>query len=75
MPVIITDVQIAFAAGAFCADLGAPLIEAAKAESDSGLDQLYERFMLRSLAYAGIFLGLPLVIWFIQISKAIRVAR
>lgn len=55
--VVLTDIQIAFAAGALFADAGAPVIEAARKESEATLAKLYSSYMLRSLIYAGVFLG------------------
>lgn len=57
MAVVLTDIQIAFAAGALFADAGAPVIEAARRESESKLAKIYSSYMLRSLVYAGVFLG------------------
>ena len=57
MAVVLTDIQIAFAAGALFADAGAPVIEAARRESESKLAKIYSSYMLRSLIYAGVFLG------------------
>ncbi len=57
MAVVLTDIQIAFAAGALFADAGAPIIEAAKNRSEASLSKVYSRYMLRSLVYAGVFLG------------------
>lgn len=57
MAVVLTDIQIAFAAGALFADAGAPVIEAARRESEAALAKLYSSYMLRSLIYAGVFLG------------------
>lgn len=57
MAVVLTDIQIAFAAGALFADAGAPLIEAARRESEAKLNKIYGSFMLRSLIYAAVFLG------------------
>ena len=49
MAVVLTDIQIAFAAGALFADAGAPVIEAARKESEAALAKLYSSYMLRSL--------------------------
>jgi hypothetical protein len=57
MAVVLTDIQIAFAAGALFADAGAPVIEAAQKASEAALAKLYSSYMLRSLIYAGVFLG------------------
>lgn len=57
MAVVLTDIQIAFAAGALFADAGAPVIEAARARSEASLQKVYSRYMLRALIYAGVFLG------------------
>ena len=57
MAVVLTDIQIAFAAGALLADAGAPVIEAARNRSEASLLKVYSRYMLRSLIYAGVFLG------------------
>ncbi|HWS56500.1 MAG TPA: hypothetical protein VN228_20345 [Pyrinomonadaceae bacterium] len=57
MPVVLTDVQIAFAAGALFADAGAPVIEAARRRSEASLAAVYHRHLLRSLVYAAFFLG------------------
>jgi hypothetical protein len=57
MAVVLTDIQIAFAAGALFADAGAPIIEAAKKESEASLCKVYCRYMLRSLIYAAVFIG------------------
>jgi hypothetical protein len=57
MAVVLTDIQIAFAAGALFADAGAPVIEAARKESEAAFAKLYSSYMLRSLVYAGVFLG------------------
>ncbi len=57
MPVVLTDVQIAFAAGALFADAGAPVIEAARKHSEASLLKVYCRYMWRSLVYATFFLG------------------
>jgi len=57
MAVVLTDIQIAFAAGALFADAGAPVIQAAKNHSEAALSKVYGRYMLRSLVYAGVFLG------------------
>ena len=51
MAVVLTDIQIAFAAGALFADAGAPVIEAARRESEAALAKLYSSYMLRSLVY------------------------
>lgn len=57
MAVVLTDIQIAFAAGALFADAEAPIIEAARNHSEASLSKIYSRYMLRSLIYAGVFLG------------------
>jgi hypothetical protein len=57
MAVVLTDIQIAFAAGALFADAGAPLIVAARNQSPADLCRIYGSYMLRSLIYAGVFLG------------------
>ena len=57
MAVVLTDIQIAFAAGALFADAGAPIIEAARNHSEASLCKVYSRYMLRALIYAGVFLG------------------
>jgi|PlaIllAssembly_1097288.scaffolds.fasta_scaffold441463_1 hypothetical protein len=57
MAVVLTDIQIAFAAGALFADAGAPVILAAKAHSEASLCKVYCRYMLRSLIYAAVFIG------------------
>jgi hypothetical protein len=57
MPVVITDIQVAFAAGALFADAGARVIETAKRESEAAFAKLYSSYMLRSLVYVGVFLG------------------
>lgn len=57
MPVVTTDIQVAFAVGALFADAGAPVIEAARKESEAALAKLYSSYTLRSLFYAGFFLG------------------
>jgi hypothetical protein len=57
MAVVLTDIQIAFAAGALFADAGAPVIQAAKAHSEASLCKVYCRYMLRSLIYAAVFIG------------------
>jgi hypothetical protein len=57
MAVVLTDIQIAFAAGALFADAGAPVILAAKNDSEASLCKVYCRFMLRSLIYAAVFIG------------------
>ncbi|MDQ2921176.1 MAG: hypothetical protein M3R52_06165 [Acidobacteriota bacterium] len=57
MPVVITDIQLAFVAGAFLTDLGAPVIEAASRESEASLCKVYNNYMVRSLVYAGVFIG------------------
>jgi hypothetical protein len=57
MAVVLTDIQIAFAAGALFADAGAPVILAARNHSEASLVKVYSRYMLRSLIYAGVFLG------------------
>lgn len=57
MAVVLTDIQIAFAAGALFADAGAPVIEAARNDSEASLLKVYSRYMLRALIYAGVFLG------------------
>jgi hypothetical protein len=57
MAVVLTDIQIAFAAGALFADAGAPVIEAARKESEASLCKVYCRYMLRSLIYAAVFIG------------------
>jgi hypothetical protein len=57
MAVVLTDIQIAFTAGALFADAGAPVIQAAKAHSEASLCKVYCRYMLRSLIYAAVFLG------------------
>ncbi|MBC7909028.1 MAG: hypothetical protein H7Y30_00920 [Pyrinomonadaceae bacterium] len=57
MAVVLTDIQIAFAAGALFADAGAPVIEAAKNHSEASLLKVYCRYMLRSLVYTAVFLG------------------
>lgn len=55
--VVPTDIQIAFAAGTFLADIGARAIEAARKHSEEQLDRLYSRYRLRALIYAAVFLG------------------
>lgn len=57
MPVVITDIQFAFAAAAFFADAGAPVIEAARARSPIELCRLDKTYQLRSLIYSTVFLG------------------
>ena len=57
MAVVLTDIQIAFAAGALFADAGAPVILAARDHSEASLLKVYCRYMLRALVYAGVFLG------------------
>jgi len=57
MAVVLTDIQIAFAAGALFADAGAPVIEAAQKQSEAALAKTYSSYMLRSLIYAAVFLG------------------
>lgn len=57
MAVVLTDIQIAFAAGALFADAGAPVIEAARQRSEASLLKVYNCYMLRALIYAGLFLG------------------
>jgi hypothetical protein len=57
MAVVLTDIQIAFAAGALFADAGATVIEAARQRSEAALLKVYSRYMLRALLYTGIFLG------------------
>jgi len=57
MAVVLTDIQIAFAAGALFADVGAPIILAAKKDSEASLCKVYSRYMLRSLIFAAVFLG------------------
>jgi hypothetical protein len=57
MAVVLTDIQIAFAAGALFADAGAPVILAARKDSEASLCKVYSRYMLRSLIYAAVFLG------------------
>jgi hypothetical protein len=57
MAVVLTDIQIAFAAGALFADAGAPVIQAAKTHSEASLCKVYCRYMLRSLIYAAVFIG------------------
>jgi hypothetical protein len=54
--VVPTDIQIAFAAGAFLADIGARVIEAAR-DSEDRLSKLYSQYRLRALIYAAVFLG------------------
>jgi hypothetical protein len=53
MAVVLTDIQIAFAAGALFADAGAPVIEAAQKQSEAALAKTYSSYMLGSLIYAG----------------------
>ena len=55
--VIPTDIQVAFCAAAFFADVGAQCIEAARKHSEERLAALYGRFRLRALAYASVFVG------------------
>lgn len=55
--VVPTDIQVSFIAGAFLADLGAPVIEVAARESRERLGALYRRYQLRALAYAALFVG------------------
>jgi hypothetical protein len=55
--VIPTDVQVAFIAGAFFADVGAKAIEAARKHSAEQLGLLYSRYRFRALAYPSIFVG------------------
>jgi hypothetical protein len=57
MAVVLTDIQIAFATGALFADAGAKVIEASRRDSEAALANVYGSYMLRSLAYSGIFLG------------------
>jgi hypothetical protein len=57
MAVVLTDIQIAFAAGALFADAGAPVILAAKEDSETSLCKVYCRYMLRALIYAAVFIG------------------
>ncbi len=57
MAVVLTDIQIAFAAGALFADAGAPVILAARDDSEASLCKVYCRHMLRSLIYAAVFIG------------------
>jgi hypothetical protein len=57
MAVVLTDIQVAFAVGALFADAGAPIIEAAKNHSEAALGAAYNRYMLRSLMYVGVFLA------------------
>lgn len=57
MAVVLTDIQIAFAAGALFADAGAPVILAAKQSSEASLCKVYCRYMLRALVYAAVFIG------------------
>lgn len=57
MPVVLTDVQVAFTVGALFADAGAPVIEAARRRSEASLSKVYNCYMLRSLAYASFILG------------------
>jgi hypothetical protein len=55
--VVPTDIQVSFIAGAFLADFGAPLIEAASRESRERLGALYGQYRLRALAYPALFVG------------------
>jgi hypothetical protein len=55
--VVPTDIQIAFGAGAFLADIGAKAIEAAREHSEERLSMLYSQYRLRALVYASVFLG------------------
>ena len=57
MAVVLTDIQIAFAAGALFVDAAAPVIEAARERGEAALEKVYNRYMLRALVYAGVFLG------------------
>jgi uncharacterized membrane protein len=57
MAVVLTDIQIAFAAGALFVDAAAPVIEAARERGEAALAKVYNRYMLRSLIYTGVFLG------------------
>jgi hypothetical protein len=57
MAVVLTDIQIAFAAGALFVDAAAPVIEAARERGEAALAKVYSRYMLRSLIYTGVFLG------------------
>ncbi len=57
MAVVLTDIQIAFAAGALFADAGAPIILAARRDSEASLCKVYCRYMLRALVYAAVFIG------------------
>ena len=60
--VIPTDVQFAFCAAAFLADVGAECIEAARKHSEERLAVLYGRFRFRALAYASVFVGSAAII-------------
>jgi hypothetical protein len=55
--VVPTDIQVSFIAGAFLADFGAPVIEAASRESRERLGSLHGQYQLRALAYPALFVG------------------
>lgn len=55
--VVPTDVQVAFVVGAFFADIGAKLIDAAEGHSVEYLRALYARFRFRALAYPSVFVA------------------